>query len=63
MEVGGPDQVVEGLVDLVGREDLRVDVGEFVQLGTVVVALLALPVQGICLHLEWHLENGPDLCY
>lgn len=37
MEVGGPDQVVEGLVGLVGQE--------------------------ICLHLEWHLENGPDLCY
>lgn len=32
MEVGGPDQEVEGLVGLVGQEDLRVDVGEFVQL-------------------------------
>lgn len=32
MEVGGPDQEVEGLVDLVGQEDLGVDVGEFVQL-------------------------------
>lgn len=63
MEVGGPDQEVEGLVGLVGQEDLRVDVGEFVQLGKVVVGLLALPVQGICLHLEWHLENGPGLYY
>lgn len=32
MKVGGPDQEVEGLVGLVGQEDLRVDVGEFVQL-------------------------------
>lgn len=32
MEVGGPDQEVEGLVGLVGQEDLREDVGEFVQL-------------------------------
>lgn len=32
MEVGGPDQEVEGLVGLVGQEDLKVDVGEFVQL-------------------------------
>lgn len=63
MEVGGPDQEVEGLVGLVGQEDLEVDEGEFVQLGKVVGALLALLVQGICLHLEWHLENGLALCY
>lgn len=30
--MGGPDQEVEGLVDLVGQEDLKVDVGESVQL-------------------------------
>lgn len=32
MEVGGPDQEVEGLVGLVDQADLKVDVGEFVQL-------------------------------
>lgn len=32
MEVGGLDREVEGLVGLVGQEDLKVDVGEFVQL-------------------------------
>lgn len=32
MEVGGPDQEVEDLVGLAGQEDLKVDVGEFVQL-------------------------------
>lgn len=61
--MGGPDQEVEGLVGLVDQEDLMVDVGEFVQLGKVVVALRALLAQGICLHLEWHQENGLALCY
>lgn len=32
MEVGGPDQEVEGLAGLAGQEDLKVGVGEFVQL-------------------------------
>lgn len=36
---------------------------ELFYLGKVVGALLALLVQGICLHLEWHLENGLALCY
>lgn len=63
MEVGGLDREVEGLVGLVGQEDLKVDVGEFVQLGKAVVALLALLVQGICLHPEWHLENDLALYY
>lgn len=61
--MGGPDQEVGGLVGPVDQEGLKVDVGEFVQLGTVAVALLAQLVQGICLHLEWHLGNGLALYY
>lgn len=63
MEVEELDQEAEDLVGLGDQEDLEVDVVEFVQLGKEAVVLLVLQVQGICPHLECHLENGLVLCY
>lgn len=63
MEEAEPGQVEEDPADLVGQEDLEVDVEEFVQLEKVEGALRVQLVPEICPLQEGHLENGPSLCY